>query len=60
MNFLREKFPVHHLHIWTEGKAGKLTIKDIDSVSQRGEFYWVFKILGGFNADPNRVTDTAR
>lgn len=41
-------------------QGNNLTIKDIDSVSQRGEFYWVFKILGGFNADPNRVTDTAR
>ncbi len=30
-----------------------LVIEDIDRVSQHGEFYWVFKIPGGFNSDPD-------
>jgi len=39
-------------------QGSNLTIKDINQVSQHGEFYWVFKIPGGFNADPNKVTET--
>ena len=35
---------------WTV-KDGNLTIKGIDKVSQHGEFYWVFKIPGGFRED---------
>ena len=35
-----------------------LTITGIDQISQHGEFYWVLKIPGGFNADPDKVTDT--
>jgi len=34
-----------------------LTINGIDAVSQHGEFYWVFKIPGGFHADPRKVTE---
>jgi alpha-L-fucosidase len=34
-----------------------LTINGIDAVSQNGEFYWVFKIPGGFHADPKKVTE---
>jgi len=40
-------------------QGDNLIIKDIGRVSQHGEFYWVFKIPGGFNADPNKVTDVA-
>jgi len=41
-------------------KGDNLTIKGIDKVSKHGEFYWVLKIPGGFNADPNKVTGAAR
>ncbi|MCG7851643.1 MAG: alpha-L-fucosidase, partial [Methanosarcinaceae archaeon] len=36
-----------------------LIIKDINRVSQHGEFYWVFRIPGGFNADPDASRDVA-
>jgi alpha-L-fucosidase len=35
-----------------------LKITGMDQISQHGEFYWVLKIPGGFNADPDKVTET--
>jgi alpha-L-fucosidase len=40
-------------------QGDNLTIEGIDKVSQHGEFYWVFKIPGGFNADPDAPRQVA-
>jgi alpha-L-fucosidase len=36
---------------------GNLVIEDIDQVSRFGEYYWVFRIPGGFDADPSKVAE---
>jgi alpha-L-fucosidase len=40
---------------WSQ-EGDDLTITGIQAVRQHGEFYWVFKLPGGFTADPQKAS----